>query len=141
MKNWDPGQYIITFGEVVLTAGFAPDTFATYEPADTLYTTQVGASGEVVRSRSRNASGTFTVRLMQSSGINDQLSVLKEQDRLFGTGVRTLQVRDLNGTEQLTAAEAWIQDRPRVERGKEAGENEWVFAGAKWVETFGGATP
>lgn len=141
MKNYDPAQLIITFGNIALTAGFAPDTFATFEPADKLWTTTVGAAGEVVRSKSRNKTGTLTVRLLQSSVINDLLSAIQAEDELSNTGVRALQVRDLNGTTLLTAADAWIEDRPHSEWAAVAGQREWVFAGAKWVETHGGANP
>jgi hypothetical protein len=141
MKNYDPAQYIITFGNICLTAGFAPDTFATFEPADKLVTTTVGAAGEVVRSFSRNKTGTLTVRILQSSVINDLLSAVAAEDQLTKTGVRPLQVKDLNGTTVHTAADAWIEDRPHEERAAVAGQNEWVLAGAKWVEHHGGSNP
>lgn len=141
MKTYDPGQVIVTFGSIVLTPGFGEDTFLAYEPADKLFSTKVGASGEVVRSRSRNKSGTFTATLLQSSLVNDLLTAIAAGDALAGTGVLPLQVKDLNGTTLLVAKNAWIEDRPHTEFSKEAGEREWVFAGEEFVEFHGGATP
>jgi hypothetical protein len=141
MKTYDPGQVVITFGNIALTGGFGEDSFAKFEPADKLFTAKVGASGEVVRSRSRNRMGTFTVTLMQSTIINDLLSAVAAADALTGDGVLPFQVKDLNGTTLLTSHNAWIEDRPHSEWAKEAGEREWVFAGEEWVEFHGGATP
>jgi hypothetical protein len=141
MKTYDPGQIVATLGALVLTPGFGPDSFLTFEPAETLFTTQVGASGEVVRSRSRNRTGTVRIGVMQSSIVNDQLSAIAAADQLSNSGVLPFQVKDLNGTTLLSAKNAWIEERPHTEFSKEAGVREWVIAGEEWVEFHGGATP
>ena len=50
MKNYDPAQYIITFGNISLTAGFAPDTFATFEREAYALGFRHAAVGALVRS-------------------------------------------------------------------------------------------
>lgn len=141
MQTYDPGQVIVTFGSIALTGGFSEDSFLKFDPADKLYSTKVGASGEVVRSRSRNRMGTFTLSLMQSSILNDLLTAIVTAGQLGQADVYPFQIKDLNGTTLLVAKNAWIEDRPHAEWAKEAGQREWIFAGQEWVEFHGGATP
>jgi len=141
MKTYDPGAVIVTFGSLALTPGFGEDSFLEFDPADVLFTKKVGASGEVVRVRSRNRSGSFKLSCLQSSQVNDFLSAVAAADQLTGSGVLPFMVKDANGTTLLSSKNAWISDRPHAAFAKDAGEREWVIDGEEWIEFHGGATP
>jgi hypothetical protein len=100
---------------------------------------QAGAGGEVIRNRSHDERGNVTFTLLKSSPTNDSFQALHAQDKLLGTGVRPLTVKDLNGRTVVSAARAWISKAPPIEEGKEASPREWVLRCAKLEIKVGGS--
>ncbi len=136
VRTYDPAQFLFSFAGVPLTA-YAPDTFIKVERDEDSFSKQTGATGEVTRSKSNNRGGKVTLTLMSHSQDNDALSAIQAADELSGTGVAPLQGKELNGTTVVSAANAWIQKPPAVERGKESGTTEWTFDCAV-IEVFNG---
>lgn len=126
-RTYDPGEHLASFLGVPLTA-FGPDTFITATRSEDAFTMQVGAGGDVARSRNRNRSGTVTVTLMASSPENDLLSAIALADELRGEGVGPFFLKDRIGTTVIAVENAWIQKIPDLERAKELGVCEWVLA-------------
>jgi len=140
IKTYDAKKVIVSIGGIVLS-GFADGAFVTVERDAETFTKQVGADGEVVRSRMRNTSGKVTVNLLQSSASNDLLSALWQIDEATGAGAGAFLMKDLLGTTLAEAQNAWVQKPPSVEMGKEAGDREWVFDTDALKLTVGGQIP
>jgi Protein of unknown function (DUF3277) len=126
MKTYDPKEHVVTLGGLILQ-GFAENKFISVKRVSPTFTDQVGASGEVVRSKSNDRRGEVTFTVLASSTVNDALSALITLDEQTGAGVGAFQVVDLNGTSVQHSPNAWISKWPDWERGKESGENEWTF--------------
>jgi hypothetical protein len=135
--TYDPAKVLFSFAGIPVT-GYAPDTFLEVERDEEAYTKQVGAAGEVVRTRNNNRGGKVTVTLMADSQTNDLLSAIAVADELTGVGVGALLGEEANGTLLFNAANAWVQKMPRVERAKEAGTVQWVFDCAELYVFVGG---
>lgn len=138
VKTYDPGQVLINFrGQPIL--GFADGSFVRVERNEDAFLTKAGADGEIVRARNRNRSGRVTITLMQSSPSNDVLSQAAIADeKLAGTGMGPLQVKDNLGTTQVNAPNAWVVKQPAIEFAKEVGTREWVLECDQLVIHTGG---
>ena len=137
-KQYDPGLIAISFSGVQIL-GFMDGTFVTCERAEDAFALAVGAGGDTTRVRSRNRSGTVTVTLKAESPTNDTLSAIAKSDELFGDGVGTLMVKNINGTTIVEAESAWIKKLPNVEYGDAASGREWMFDCAELIMLVGGA--
>lgn len=135
--TYDPAKMLFSFAGIPVT-GYAPDTFIEVERDEEGFTKQVGASGEVVRSKNNNLGGKVTLTLMADSQTNDLLSAIAAADEVSGTGVGALLGEEFGGTTLFAAANAWVQKLPKVERGKEAGTVQWVFDCAQLKLFVGG---
>lgn len=138
LKNYDPQKVVITW-KGLLILGYADGTFVTAERNEAAYSLHVGAGGDATRVRSRNASGKFTVTLVQSSTSNRDLSTAHARDLLTNTEVGPMTVKDLNGTTLATADEAWIDNSAKIERGAEQANVEWSFSCASIVLSNNGS--
>jgi len=136
-KTYDPAKFHLSIGGVPIS-GYAPDTFISAERAENGFTTQVGASGEVTRTRNNNRTGTVTVTLMASSLSNDVLNAYAQLDELSSTGIFVLSGFEFNGTSSLLAENAWVEKLPQTQRAKELGQVEWVIACADLAINTGG---
>lgn len=124
-KQYDAAKVVISFRGVLLS-GYADGDFCKVAFDEDAWTKTVGASGEVVRAKNNNRTGSIEVTLLQSSSSNDYLSAQYNIDELTGVGSGVLQVMDLYGT-TLMVAEAWIKQVPEVTFGKEASQRAWMF--------------
>ncbi len=126
IATYDPKANTITLGNLIL-GGFAENKFLTIKRKSATFTSQVGASGEVARSKSNDRRGEITFTTIASSPTNDALSALAVLDEQTGGGVGPFQLLDLNGTTLVHAANAWITKYPDKELAKEVGEVEWMI--------------
>lgn len=124
-STYDPRQTPIIFNGRLLT-GYAPDTFASFEPAADSVTKTVGADGSVVFTFSADKTGTLTVTLLQTSPDHAYLAAA-EQAKVIGA----IAVRDENlgevGTTLLRCQYSTVSRRPTLGRGAEATTHEWTF--------------
>ncbi len=139
LKEYDPDQIVVIFAGILMK-GYADGSFVTLEEANPRFTKKVGTDGTVTRSKVLDRSGKCTIKLMQSSECNDQLSAIAIQDQIApnGAGVGALEIKDLNGTSLHHAAEAWIAEVPKPDWDKEAGAREWVIEFASVGSLHGG---
>lgn len=137
LANYDSKQVTITFGAYTLS-GYAPDSKVTVSRNEDAFSMQIGSDGEPTRSRNNNKSGSFTVRLAQSSAYNDILSGLAAIDEVSGGSVYPMMVKDVSGTTLCAAESAWIRKYPDSEFAVEAGEREWIFDTGVLVMYVGG---
>jgi len=91
------------------------------------FTDQVGADGEVVRSRTNDKRGDAVVNLLQSSDSNDYLSESMVADENTGAGVKPLTIKDNSGRTLAFARQAWVVKPAASALGREAGERAWTI--------------
>lgn len=138
MQTHDPAKVSLNFlGNRI--SGFADGTFISVELNDDVFALQVGSGGDTVRVRSQNQSGRVTLTLLGSAPSNDVLAAALAADKLAGTGVGTLFLKDGGGTSIVSSESAWIRRTPNLEFGKELPDREWVIEFAKG-EVFVGGT-
>lgn len=137
-KQYDPDLIAMSFRGIPMF-GIMSGTFVSAERAEDAFSMDVGAAGDVTRVRSRNRTGTVKFTLKAESPINDLLSAVALEDELFGTGLGTLFIENLNGTTALVAPIAWIQKMPTVEYATEASGREWTIACESLEMFVGGA--
>ncbi|HCU25438.1 MAG TPA: DUF3277 domain-containing protein [Deltaproteobacteria bacterium] len=125
-KTYDPKQIVLIVGGFQLS-GYADGTFVNVDRNEDMYTLQIGADGEGVRSKSNNRSGTVTFSLLQSSASNEILSAFAKADELSNSGVFPLLIKDTSGTSIYAAEMAWIKKIASSEFGNEAGAREWAI--------------
>lgn len=126
LKTYDASELSVIVGSRALR-GFAPDTFVTIERDEQSWTKQVGADGEVTRSKTNNKAGMVTIQLQQASDDNEYLSALLASDELTGAGTVPLIIRDAKGSSLYASEQVWIQKPPTVEYGRDGGVREWVL--------------
>jgi hypothetical protein len=139
VKNYDPKKVVITFGGVPIM-GFADGDFVESTPNDAEgYKKQIGADGEVGRSRSNDNTHTVVITLMQSSLSNQYLSGIRTADKLTGKMKLPLSITDLNGISLEFWPEAWLKGDPTWGYGKEMKERQWTFdTGQQAADNKGG---
>lgn len=138
LHTYDPLQIVIVFGGLQIQ-GYAEKSFVKVARSEDTWSDQVGADGEMTRVRSRNKSGTITITLVAGAPSNKDLAAIAVADEQFGTGVKTIAVRDLNGLDLHKAEKAWIKKPPEADYSNEAGDREWVIR-CKDLDTFSGGS-
>lgn len=118
--------------------GYASDTFIEAEREEDGFTHYVGSLGDVCRTRNLNRMGKVTITLMATAAVNDLLAAAAQADEDTGDNWGPIQIKDLNGNMRINGSEAWIQKRPKIERGKESGTIQWVFIVAEMKVFEGG---
>lgn len=124
--TYDPSNIKMVWGGIIIS-GYADGTFVHVERASDSYQKVVGAGGEVMRTRLRDASGAIKFTLMPTSQCNDSLSAVAAQDDADNTGVLPLSIEDINGTTLLSSAHAWVKKTADVDFGKEPANREWTL--------------
>ena len=152
--DYSPDQYIISVGAPVgplgldftpallalgvVPSGFsfpftltgaAPGTFISTARAVPVATMEVGADGEVTRSRSLNRTGTITWTAKHSAIAN---TVLSAYLIAFEAGINLtfpLSIVDINAAPQTahSGPDTWLQGWPSDERAETDGSFVWVF--------------
>ncbi len=117
--------------------GFADDTFVEIERNEEGFTLLIGALGDGARARSLNKSGKITFTLMAAAPVNSLLAAAAQADEITGEGYGPIQIKDLNGEMLVSAAEAWVSKRPKIERAAANSTIQWVLE-CRSLEVFEG---
>lgn len=140
-NQYDPSEVSISFRNIRIR-GFADKTFIEAERDEDGWMVQVGALGDVTRSRNLNIVGQVTITLETGCASNTFLEAMASLDEQFGTGFGPLQGVDHNSdTSEIHSTYAWVRKRPKWERGKESGQTAWVFHCADLEMHNGGNAP
>lgn len=99
------------------------------EPLDDINIMQVGADGSGQHSLSANKSCRVTVRLLKTSPVNQQLSLMMNFQRASASahGQNTINITDLARGDVITCTQAAFARAPTLNYQKAAGINEWTF--------------
>lgn len=138
MRTYDPGLVAVILAGQQIT-GFADGTFIKVERLTDTFSSMAGADGQVARVRSRDKRGKVTITLLQTSPSNIVLAELVQLDEATGAGSSPFMVKDLTGTTQASAPNAWVTRPADIERGKDLYSPEWVLE-VDDLETFTGGT-
>lgn len=139
-KTYDPKQVKLVVGAKIIT-GYAEGTFIKGGRSADTWKKQVGASGEVVRSKTSDLTGEFEITLLQTSESNDWLSALAKLDETANAGAVPLLLMDMNGTTICAAKTCWVRKPSDVEFEKgNATERKWTLDTDE-LEYFVGGNP
>lgn len=138
--TYDFSQVNVILGGVPVT-GFADGSSVTVEFDEQQFTKVTGSDGLTTRSKTNNYAGNVTLTLQQTSKSNDALGVLWNADRLNNNGVVPLLIKDNSGRTLWTAKNAWIQQMPSQDFGKESTDRAWVLDCDALIGNPGGNQP
>lgn len=122
-NTFDPGKLLVTFGVLILK-GWAEGDMVTIEklgPGDRLV---VGSGGETARVRSRDKSYRVKCRLLDTSPINDALSLLVT---VANNPELPLSCTDPDRPRTFICPDAFIEDKPGVTYSNNVAVREWAF--------------
>lgn len=130
----------VTVGGNLMT-GVGEGDFCEIEFDEDAFKKMIGADGTGSRSRNANEGGIVKVTLQQTSPSNDVLSTLAENDRLLGTGVSSVLVKDVSGRTVCSASNGWVKRMPANKFSKDQGSITWEIDCIKLVRHIGGNNP
>lgn len=137
MRTYSPKEVSATYYGYEIT-GFAEDEMIVCEHNADQSEIVVGNDGQATRTINPDASGTITITLKQSSPTNDILSGLAVKDRLDGSVVGPLMIRDNRGTSLSVGTDSVIAKTPAQNFGRTAGNRVWVFKCGQLLNFAGG---
>jgi hypothetical protein len=140
VKVYDPDQISVIFAGVP-AEGFADGEMVTIEHTTPRFSSVVGTTGEVVRSKSKDKRATITVKLMQTSNTNDLYSAIAVADDKApnGAGIAPVMVRDRQGRALYAGKDAWIVGQPDASYDRTAKSREWKIEVEALDDFTGGA--
>lgn len=124
-----------------LLTGYADGDFCETSQDEDAFKKVIGADGTGSRSRNANEGGVVKVTLQSTSPSNDVLSALANNDRLLGTGIGTVLVKDASGRTVESAQAGWVKKIPPSKFAKDQGTNVWEIDCIKLTRFVGGNNP
>lgn len=120
VKNYDAKDTSVVIDGVYIT-GLGED-MVTGEKDEDLFSTSVGAQGDVVVSEINNSLGTVTVNVQPTSPQKNYLLGLSRRKQFF-----PLWVINKKLGERFGGTQARVQTAPSLERGAESADMEFTF--------------
>jgi hypothetical protein len=140
--QYDPKQVSVVLtksdGKTYILSGFSDDDFIEVERDEDAFTKKTGVDGQTTRAKNNARAGKVTVRLMQSSKSNDDLSALAILDEQSMGGSCSLAVSDKSGSSIFTADSAWVKKFPKPSFKKDVAAWEWVLDTSELTFILGG---
>jgi len=138
VKEFDPNLYHVTFAALPMS-GYTEDSMIEIEEDGPAFTYKKGLDGAITRSKNLAQTAKITIHLMSSSRSNADLSLIHAADKAKdgGAGIAPVFLKDDNGASLFAHDKSWIEQMPKVSRGKEADDNPWpirVASGYIFVE-------
>ena len=128
-NNYSFKNVNVIFGILELQGYADGDDVVKIDPDANLFEKIVGAKGDVARSQTNDNSCTISVKLLQTSVSNKELTALFVADRESGAGTAPMIINDKETGETFIINNAWIQKAPSVSRGQNINAMEWIFQG------------
>ncbi len=138
-KFHDADQIALWFNGVLIQ-GFADGEYYSIEQSSPGFTSVAGTDGEVARSKSNDRRAKVTLKLLQTSSVNAQLSAIHQNDLNApgGAGVGDFLMQDLQGTTLAQGSQCWITKYPDGKEDRTATSVEWEIEIANVNRTVGG---
>lgn len=128
-QQYSPKDVVCSWNGIAIE-GFAPDSFLRLQRTSPLITPVVGAGGQVALTRNADKTGTIEIELMQTSLSNQMLSAIQaKQDNmeLEEDISSNFVIYDPSGSVLATGINAWLQELPHVELGRDQKSKTWIF--------------
>lgn len=128
-QQYSPKDVVCSWNGIAIE-GFAPDSFLRLQRTSPLITPVVGAGGQVALTRNADKTGTIEIELMQTSLSNQMLSAIQaKQDNmeLEEDISSNFVIYDPSGSVLATGINAWLQELPQVELGRDQNSKTWIF--------------
>lgn len=111
------------------------------EAMEDINTMTIGADGTPMHSLHANKSGHVTVRLLKTSNVNQQLSLMYslQTQSSASHGQNTITLANTKSGDTITCQAVAFKKAPALKYGKEAGFNEWTFDAGIIDRTLGGS--
>lgn len=138
-KFYDPDMVVVYFAGNRIQ-GFADGEYITVEQMSPGFASVVGTDGEVARSKSNDRRLKVTIKLLQTSSSNQDLSTIHttDLDSPNGAGVATFMMQDLQGGTLVHGDQAWVTQYPDNSMDRTAKSREWVLEVARGDRNEGG---
>lgn len=128
-QQYSPKDVVCSWNGIAIE-GFAPDSFLRLQRTSPLVTPVVGAGGQVALTRNADKTGTIAIELMQTSLSNQMLSAIQaKQDNmeLEEDISSNFVIYDPSGSVLATGINAWLQELPQIELGRDQNSKTWIF--------------
>nr|DAJ98421.1 MAG TPA: Protein of unknown function (DUF3277) [Caudoviricetes sp.] len=128
-QQYSPKDVVCSWNGIAIE-GFAPDSFLRLQRTSPLVTPVVGAGGQVALTRNADKTGTIEIELMQTSLSNQILSAIqaKQDDMELEEDISSnFVIYDPSGSVMATGINAWLQELPQVELGRDQNSKTWIF--------------
>ena len=137
VRTYDPDRVTCTINGVRVVGFNAGDSIKITRDGED-WTKQPGLAGAVSRSRKHSEGGQIVFTLQQTSPFNQILTNHLALDRLTGTNLLEVQIRDTGGFDLAYSEDAWIMQDPEMTYGEESGSREWTLDCAHLTMNHGG---
>lgn len=128
-QQYSPKDVVCSWNGIAIE-GFAPDSFLRLQRTSPLVAPVVGAGGQVALTRNADKTGTIEIELMQTSLSNQMLSAIQaKQDNmeLEEDISSNFVIYDPSGSVLATGINAWLQELPQIELGRDQNSKTWIF--------------
>lgn len=128
-QQYSPKDVVCSWNGIAIE-GFAPDSFLRLQRTSPLVTPVVGAGGQVALTRNADKTGTIEIELMQTSLSNQMLSAIqaKQDDMELEVDISSnFVIYDPSGSVLSTGINAWLQELPQIELGRDQNSKTWIF--------------
>ena len=128
-QQYSPKDVVCSWNGIAIE-GFAPDSFLRLQRTSPLITPVVGAGGQVALTRNADKTGTIEIELMQTYLSNQMLSAIQaKQDNmeLEADISSNFVIYDPSGSVLATGINAWLQELPQIELGRDQNSKTWIF--------------
>ena len=128
-QQYSPKDVVCSWNGIAIE-GFAPDSFLRLQTTSPLITPVVGAGVQVALTRNADKTGTIEIELMQTSLSNQMLSAIQaKQDNmeLEEDISSNFVIYDPSGSVLATGINAWLQELPQIELGRDQNSKTWIF--------------
>jgi len=126
LNNVDPKKMIVTFCGMLIT-GWGKGSALSLEVPEEGWKDKTGNTGEYARLKVYNTTGKATLRILQTSHINDFLSNRYMLDKNTGLGFGEFLAKDAGGKTSFMSPTAYVSNIPKGDFGDEINEREWVI--------------
>lgn len=124
--QYDPKAVSLIVGGHIIT-GFSDDDFIEVERSEDAYSKKTGVDGITTRARNNDRTGKLTIRLMQSSSSNDDLSNLALLDEKDNSGAVPVLAKDTLGRTVFSSEAGWVMKFPKTGYKKDVASWEWII--------------
>jgi hypothetical protein len=140
LATYNAAQVVLAWGGVTIAAGYADGEFVSADYDADAFSLYIGTDGSGTRSKSNNKSAKFSIRLAQSSPMNDYMSEMHNKDLREdnGGGIMPFLLEDKSGRTLIRANHVWIVKHAPVSMDRGVKERVWPMQTEKADTIVGG---